>query len=193
MMNSCLPGGMWCIAMLAGAATLPCGKVASACSHSVWESILVSFMHPLLHQVRPLFCKSITCSADQPPTWTAHQGYQTGYKRFQHSAWHCAPDGLVLPVLHSARTLRKQFLPAGSFLCAGRCCVHTGRLNKAGRVVLHLSAVKIWVAPCSIACCGHCNIWHTHHGWNLLEPCLRNPAKPGPSPSTNLCLACACD
>ncbi len=82
MIKSCLPGGMWCIAMLAGAATLPCGKIASACSHSVWESILVNFMHPLLHQVRPLFCKSTTCSADQPPTWTAHQGYQTGYKRF---------------------------------------------------------------------------------------------------------------
>ena len=49
--NICLPGGVWCAAVLARAATLPCGKILRGCSHSVWGSILVSFIHPLLHQV----------------------------------------------------------------------------------------------------------------------------------------------
>ena len=83
--NGCLPGGMRCTAMLAEAATLPCGTIVRGCSHGVWGDILVIFIHPLLHQVRPLFCKSPMSSGDEPPPWTAHHGNQTGYERFQHS------------------------------------------------------------------------------------------------------------
>ncbi len=93
-----LPGGMWCTAMLAGAATLPCGKIARACSHGVWGNIHVSFIHPLLHQIRATFCKSPMFSGNQSPTWTAHHRNQRQYK-IRHSVWHGAPDGFIIPLL----------------------------------------------------------------------------------------------
>ena len=97
--NRCSPRGMQGTAMLAGVATLPCGNIVWACCHGVWGSILVSFIHPLLHQVRPLFCKSPTFSGGQPPTWTAHPGDQKHYGKTQHFVFHGAPDGSVIPLL----------------------------------------------------------------------------------------------
>ncbi len=82
--------------MLAGAATLPCGNIARACCHSIWGYILVSFIHPLLHQVWSLFSKGPTSSGDQPPTWTARHGNQTQYGMSTfclawRSRWLCNP------------------------------------------------------------------------------------------------------
>jgi len=97
-LNAYLPGGMWCTAMLAGAATLPCGNIARGCCHSIWGCILASFIHPLLHQVWSLFSKGPMSSTDQPHTWTARHGNQT-QNGMQHSVWHGAPDGFVIPLL----------------------------------------------------------------------------------------------
>ncbi len=122
-----LPGGMWCAAMLAGAATLPCGTIIRACSHSVWGSILVSFIHPLLHQVRPLFCKSPTFSGDQPPTWTAHHSNQKRWKvptlcLSWRPRWLCNPTAIPRSGRSSARMSRPQLTeaPTWTALCGSQ-------------------------------------------------------------------------
>jgi len=123
--NWCLPGGMWCIAMLAGAATLPCGTINRGCSHGVWGGILINFIHPLINQVRPFFCKSPTCSGDQPPTWTAHHGNQTCCVKHPtlclawRPRWLCNPTATPRSGCSSASVSRPQLTEAST--CTALC------------------------------------------------------------------------
>ncbi len=98
-----------------------------ACSHGVWGSILVSFIHPLLHQVRPLFCKSptflvISLLPGQRITVIRHNMKYPTFCLAWRPRWLCNPTATPRSGRSSARISRPQLTeaPTWTALCGSQ-------------------------------------------------------------------------